>query len=103
MYCDAEKFDRVKLGVRIEIQARLDELRETEYRLKGPIQGYNVEGLLRHIARRCRVRNKNLYYGIDGYIDSHFSMEQKKVLYEILNRIVEDRRWGGVDWLQFLF
>jgi hypothetical protein len=90
---DEKTFNRMKRGAAEEVRWLLNYLKLREQTLQGPITGLDVEYSLRHIARLCGVRNKNLFFGIASSIDSDFNMKQKKVLYELLNTIEEDLPW----------
>lgn len=95
-----EKFERVKLNVTQQIKDRLDQLKIREETLKGKIYGIDIEFQLQHIVSQCRVRNKELLFGIADVIDEYFSMKQKKLLYELLNEIEEAIPWKGVDYFE---
>ena len=93
-----DTFIQVKEGVAAQIRERLAFLKARELMLESTIDGIDVEHILRDIARRCHVKNRNLFFGIAGYIDDNFKLGQKKVLYELLNEIEEDIPWKGTDW-----
>ena len=96
-------FIKVKNGHISQIKQRLSHLKIKERKLKGPIDSIDIEYRLRWLAKRCNVKNKNLFFGIAGYIEQHFSVEQRKVLYELLNKIEENIAWEGIRYSEIFF
>src|SRR5262249_46851729 len=95
-------FNQVKRGAAEEVRRRLDFLKYREESLQESVTGIDVEYFLQYIADRCGVRDKNLFHGIAGTIDYSFDMEQKKVIYELLNKIEEDIPWRAIDWIRVI-
>jgi hypothetical protein len=83
-------FERIKNHMRAQIERRLFALWAKEEKLKGMVKGIDVEYLLGRLARACRVRKKALFQGVAGCIDEHFDGNQRKLLFEMLNRIEEN-------------
>jgi hypothetical protein len=82
-------FERVKNHMRAQIERRLFALWAKEEKLKGMVKGIDVEYMLGRLARACRVRKKDLFQGVAGCIDEHFDGNQRKLFFEMLNRIEE--------------
>jgi len=99
---DSQRFSRVfkkiQSGVASQIRGRLAFLKAREERLNYPIQGIDIEHGLRRIAQCCGTKDRNLFFGIAGYIDLTFDLNQRKILYEWLNRIEENIPWRGINW-----
>lgn len=92
------QFNQLKCGAAEEIRRRLDFLKYREQSLQEPIDGLDVEYSLQRIADRCGVRTESLFHGIATYINDSFDMEQKKIIYELLNKIEEDISWKAIEW-----
>lgn len=91
-------FEKVKLGVALQIQERLAFLQIRERQLVEPLDGLDFEYILNDIGRRCKAKNKYLFHGIATTIDHNFDMEQKRILYRLLNEIQENIPWKGINW-----
>ena len=76
--------------MRAQIERRLFALWAKEEKLKGMVKGIDVEYLLGRLGRACRVRKKDLFQGVAGCIDEHFDDNQRKLFFEMLNRIEEN-------------
>lgn len=100
IFWEEKTFNQAKRGAAKEVRRRLDFLKYREESLQEPVTGIDIEYFLQYIADRCGVRNKNLFHGIAGTIDFSFDMEQKKIIYELLNRIEEDIPWRAIDWIE---
>jgi hypothetical protein len=57
-----------------------------------------LEYQFRRIATLARCRNKDLFFGLAGYIEDKFSPNARKVLFRLLNKIEEDIPWRGIDY-----
>jgi hypothetical protein len=97
---DPEQFALIKSRVAAQIQERLSLLKAIEEGLERPVDGHKLELLLRYIAERCRTKNKNLFYGIAGYLEDCFDATQRRFIHELLNQIWEDIPWEGIDWYE---
>lgn len=98
-----ERFDEVKAGVISQIESRLHFFKSLEEINIRPIYGLDIEYRLRDIARRCRTKDKDLFHGFAGYIDDHFNMEQKRILYKLLSKIIDGIPWRGINWTKVFF
>jgi hypothetical protein len=77
-----------------KINDRLRSLWSRESRLSGPIDGMDIELMLRHLAERAGARDRNILYGITNLVVANFSPKQRKILFEWLNEIEESPPWG---------
>jgi hypothetical protein len=77
-----------------KINDRLRSLWSRESRLSGPIDGMDIELMLRHLAERAGARDRNILYGITNLVVADFSPKQRKILFEWLNEIEESTPWG---------
>lgn len=58
-----------------------------------PVKGINIEYLLQSIATIVNYNNKNIYHGIATGVDHEFDPKQKKILYRLLNNMLENIPW----------
>lgn len=100
---DKKIFNEVKTRIICQIEKRLHLFKSLEEINSHPIDGLDIEYRLRDIALRCRTRDKDLFHGIAGYIDESFNTEQKRILYKLLNKIISDIPWGGINWSKVFF
>lgn len=97
---DPEEFRRIKSGFVTQIEERLALLKSREELLEGLVEGTDIEYQLGRIARRCRVRNKDMFFGIATCIDHSFDNEQKRMLFSLLNKIDEGIPWEGLSLIK---
>jgi hypothetical protein len=96
-----ERFQRAKSNVVQQIKDRLEFLKMREERLKGPIDGIDIEFQLTWIASQCRgVKNKDLFYNEAGTFDEYFGPKQRRILFELFNELEENIAWTGINWLK---
>jgi hypothetical protein len=96
-----ERFERAKSNVANQIRDRLERLKIREEKLEGSVDGMDIECQLQWLIRQCpSVRDKELCYGTASTFNDEFNMEQRKILYELLNDIEENVRWTGIDWFR---
>jgi len=93
-----EDFPKVKLEIAQQWQSRLDWLRYREDKLKGHILGIDIEHGLQRIARMSGVKDKSIFFGSAGWIDEIFDLEQKRQLFEWIDRIEQGVPWDGINW-----
>ena len=91
------EFALVKEGFALELQRRLDTLKDWEASRNDPVDGIEIEFQLDRIARYVGAKTRKLYHGLASYIDNQFSPAQRIVLRELLRRIEKDRPWQGVN------
>lgn len=92
--------DGFRIDAKEQIQSRLDYLKGREGRLKGIITGIDVEYKLERIAELAlRRRYKfGFFHGIAGYVDLNFNGKQRKIIYNLLNKIEEALPWEGIRY-----
>lgn len=91
-------FERVKEGVRIQVQERLETIRVREVMRTVVNDPICIEYQLRRLAAYAGAKNKDILFGIAGYIGEKFNPEQQQALYGLLHRIEEDIPWTGINW-----
>jgi hypothetical protein len=101
-YIAPAKFSRIKMNVTTQLKRRLEYFKLKEEALAGPIHGLDIEHQLEGIARRCRVKKKEIFFGIATTVNRIFDMKQRRFLYRQLNKIEENVSWVGIDWLKAL-
>ena len=100
-FFNEESFVKIKKGFEKQINDRLDFLKIREEKFEEKlVDPLDIEYQLRHLAQCARVRNKNIFFGIAGYIQTEFLPEQRKVLYHLLNEIEEGISWRGIDYYE---
>src|SRR3989344_3330240 len=96
-------FERVKKGHLKQYKERLEGIRYSEEKLQWPISGHDIEHKIREVAILSGVDGVKLFFGTADSFNRHFDAEQRKVLYEKLNRITESVKWKGIDWNKLFF
>lgn len=86
----------------LEARLALFRLREQIRGLEFPVSGLDIEekfqkvlGLMSGIRRRDRVR----YPQNASYISQHFDADQRRVLYALLEEVIEMVPWRGINWM----
>jgi len=92
------RFEKVKKGYTRQLKERLDRYKAIEERLRGPVSGLYLEWKIREVADLSGVNGTKLFFGDADVFSRHFDAYQRRVLYEMLNRITENTRWRGIDW-----
>lgn len=87
-----EKSDKLKI-----IKCKLDWYKNREEILKGEITGKLIASGLQHIAIICGVRNKNLFSDWINTFDWNFMPEQKKLIFECIDKIEQNLPWRMID------
>lgn len=90
-------FPQIKSHTITELKKRLLHFERIEKMLAGPVNGYDIELQLRHLARRAGARNRNALRGIAGGVEAYFTRKQRRVLFGWLNEITENIKWKGID------
>ena len=73
-----------------EFDKQLQCLKAIEGKLSGLIDGSDIEMQLTHIVSRIKLRNKNLFYHTANNFDQQCNSKQKKIIYKMLNEIIEN-------------
>ena len=99
----AAQFEKVRAEYLRQLERRLALFRSREEirRLEFPVRGLEVEekfqqllALMRGVRRRDRVA----YPQNASYINHHFDAAQRRVLYALLEEVIELVPWRGIDW-----
>ncbi len=91
-----ESFDRLKSEFIRELRERLKLLRvREELLLRGPVSGLQIEFQLKNIVSLCGLRRnrRNPFHGTANLIEESLDLEQRRVLYELLNTVEENLPW----------
>jgi hypothetical protein len=94
MDASAHEFRELKERELKKINDRLLSLWSRESRLSGPIDGMDIELMLRHLAEHAGARNRNILHGIASLVTADFGPKQRRILFEWLNEIEESTLWG---------
>jgi len=89
-----KEFQKVKGGELKKINDRLRSLWSRESRLSGPIDGIDIELMLRHLAEHAGARDRTIFHGIASLVTADFGPKQRRILFEWLNEIEESAPWG---------
>jgi hypothetical protein len=96
---DKQKFENSRSKYQMQITERLDFLRYNEEMLQGGnIKGIDLEYAFDRLAKICGVNKGSLFHGSAAIFDNDFNAEQRTIIYEYINRIVESKRWKGINW-----
>lgn len=99
----AEQFEKIQREYIRQLEGRLAtfRLREQIRRYEFPVQGLEIEEKFKQLlAAMSGVprRAKGNYPANASYINSRFDEIQRRVLYALLEELLECVRWRGVDW-----
>ena len=89
-----KEFQNIKEREIENINDRLRSLWSRETRLSGPIDGMDIELMLRHLAEHAGARDRNILRGIASSVVADFGPKQRRILFEWLNEIEESTPWG---------
>jgi hypothetical protein len=100
---NAEQFEKVRREYIRQLEGRLALflLREQIRRCEFPVQGLDIEEkreqlltAMRGVPRRTRAN----YPANASHINLHFDEAQRRVLYALLEEVIECAQWRGIDW-----
>lgn len=89
-YFQSDIFMMLKTGYPKAIKRRLASLKAIEDKLAKPISGIDIEHLLEIISRKCLGKHRKLFHQTGNAFDDRFNEEQRILLYETLNKVVEN-------------
>ncbi len=95
---DEARFERIRQDYILQIKERLQFLQIREVKLFNPIDGLSIEYELRSIARRAGIRDHGIFHSTASVFDEQFDLDQKNILFRLLNRIQEGIPWNGIDY-----
>jgi hypothetical protein len=98
IFRNEEHFSTIKKGFKKQIKERLAHLKFIEEELKGAPTGHDLEYKIRQVSNFSGVDGARYFFGTANIFNHYFDQQQKKVIYELLNRITENVRWKGIDW-----
>jgi hypothetical protein len=98
IFHNEEHFPNIKRGFKKQIQERLTHLRFIEDELRGNPDGHDLEYKIRQVSNLSGVDGTVHFFGTANTFNHCFDQRQKKVIYELLNRITENVKWKGIDW-----
>ena len=88
-------FPRIKKHTIRELKKRLLHFKSVEEKLLGRINGFDIEQKLRYLAIRAGA-GRNSLSRCAGALDSHFTWEQRKLLFKLLTEVSESIKWDGI-------
>ena len=91
----ANDFPRIKKHTIRELKKRLLHFKSIEEQLSGRINGFDIEQKLRYLAIRAGA-GRNSLSRCAGVLDSHFTWEQRKLLFKLLTEVSESIKWDGI-------
>jgi len=98
IFYNPDTFEKIKKGSLKQYKEKLNSLKHIEEILNKPIGGIELEYKIRYIADLVGGHGDKLFFGTANLFDHNFDKKQKKILYDLLNRMTEDVKWGGVNW-----
>lgn len=98
-----EQFEKVRAEYIRQLERRLALLREREQirRCEFPINGLDVEDKFRQLlvcVRGVRHHAIDNYPHNASYINKNFDDRQRRILYALLEEVIESVPWRGMDW-----
>lgn len=99
----AAQFEKVRAEYIRQLESRLAlfRLRELIRRREFPVSGLDVEDKFKQLLglmRGTRRRDRANYPHSASHISHHFNAAQRRILYALLEAIIELVPWRGVDW-----
>lgn|SRR3989338_4101607 len=98
IFHNQESFVKIKKGFTEQLQARLPYLKINEQILNSKVNGSDIVPMFQRVARLAGARNKDFLWHEENLFDHNFTPKQKKILYKILNDIIESIPWRGINW-----
>lgn len=87
---DPRSFERFKQNVILHYQSRLDHLKHREAKLRGDVDGLDLEYAFNVIANLAGAKDRSLFHGLAGWFEMTFSTNQRRALLKIANRIEKE-------------
>ena len=97
-----DRFAKFKTLYIKELDNQLEHLKVKEEQLFGSIEGIDIEMQLTHIVSRVKIRNKNLFFHTANSFDHQFDEKQKKIIFQLLNEIIENLPKMKIDIFKIL-
>lgn len=95
---DTDEFRVYRSAVLEQLRSRLRVARHRERLRRGRVDGLSLEYLLRRLASRAGARNRNLHFGIAGYLEGRFGPAQRRALFGLLSDIEESYETVSINW-----
>lgn len=96
----ANDFPKIKKHTIRELKKRLLHFKLAEEKLLGKITGFDIEQELRYLALRAGA-GRNSLSRCAGVLDSHYTWEQRKLLFKLLTDVSESIKWSGITLADF--
>lgn len=90
----------VQHGYISQVEQRLSLFSAWETQQNEDVDAHTVELQIRRLAQLSGARNRNLHFGIAGFLEMHFNTEQLGVLFTLLNDIEQSVPWSGIDYAE---
>ncbi|MFA4942010.1 MAG: hypothetical protein WC582_05510 [Patescibacteria group bacterium] len=91
-------FNKIKNGFIRQLEDRLSYLQSNEEMLGGAVNGVDIVPRFQKVSELAGSRNKDFLWHEEDLFDQNFTSKQKKILFSILNQIIESIPWRGIDW-----
>lgn len=102
-FVNDKNFVKIKNGIITQLEERLNWFRVREDRLKNKIYGIDIEYGLSRIAYLSGVKDKSLFHGYANIFEHNFSMDQKKIIFKMIDKIEQNLTWKGIDLYRIFF
>ena len=99
---DLRTFIKFKTCIAKQLKQRLDWLRAREEKLKGPIDGLDLEYAFGWLASQAGCKKDNLFHGLDGWFEMKFNSEQRSALFSVVDKIRQNIPWRGINWSEIV-
>lgn len=96
-------YNKIKSVAIKQLKERLDWLKIREKRLTENIYGIDLEYCFSRLAKYCGINDNGLFHSSANTFDHNFTMDQKKILFELIDRIERNIKWRGIDWSEIVF
>lgn len=87
---DLRSFERFKRNVIGHYQNRLDYLKGRGKKLKGEVDGLDLEYAFDYLARLAGSRKRSMFHGLCGWFEMIFDPEQRRALLRIVDKIEKE-------------
>jgi len=94
---DPRTFVKFKTCIAKQLKHRLDWLRAREEKMKGPIDGLDLEYKFGWLASKVGCKKDNLFHGLADWFEGNFNKKQRLVLFAVIDKIQQDIPWR-INW-----
>lgn len=80
LWIDPQSFERYKKNVILHYQTALENIKHRETKLKGDVDGLDLEYAFNKIASLAGAKDRSLFHGLCGWFEMVFNAEQRRTL-----------------------